>query len=162
MDGKLRLGGIFEVECVGADGRLKWKDRAKNNVVTAGLNHALETELRNGTQVATWYLILVGGTGTLNAADTLSSHAGWTESTCYAGNRPAWTPGAADAGVMTNGTTVDISVNATATVKGCGLASANSGTTGTLFCTALFTQGDRAVVSGDTLKVTYTITASAV
>jgi hypothetical protein len=54
-------------------------------------------------------------------------------------------------------------INATATVGGAFLTSDNakSGTTGTLFSASDFTTGDRSVVSGDTLNVTYTFSLTA-
>jgi hypothetical protein len=61
---------------------------------------------------------------------------------------------------MTNSATVDFAITGPMTVKGPFLASVTSGADGTLFCTAPFIDGDQAVRSGDTLKVTYTITAS--
>lgn len=163
MKGKVKVQGCFHVQCFGPDGKLKWEDKAVNNVTTAGLNHILETEFRSGAQITAWYLILIGGTGTLAAADTLATHAGWTENNSYTGNRKAWSPGAAAAGAITNAAAVSYTITGgAATIKGCGVCSANTGTTGTLFCTALFTEGDRNVTTNDTLNVTYTLTASAV
>ena len=37
---------------------------------------------------------------------------------------------------------------------------AKNGTSGKLFCTALFGGGDEAVVDGDVVKVTYTVNAA--
>jgi len=56
------------------------------------------------------------------------------------------------------------SINATTTVGGAFLTSDNTkgGTTGTLFSAADFqSPGDRSVVNGDTLNVTYTFSLSA-
>jgi hypothetical protein len=57
------------------------------------------------------------------------------------------------------------SINATTTIAGAFLTSDNTkgGTTGVLFSVANFqAPGDRAVVSGDTLNVTYTFSLDAV
>lgn len=153
-------GGIFTVTDVGEEGQVKWTQQVHNTVMTVGKNHTLETEFRGGTAVTTWYIGLISSSGysAISAADTLASHAGWTEGTPYSGNRPAWTPGAASGGVTTNGSAIAFTINATLTVKGMFLASANTGTTGTLMSAALFSGGDASVISGDTLNVTYTFT----
>jgi len=155
--------GIFYVKCFDKDGKLKWEDTAKNAVTAEGLNHVLDVEFHAETQITTWYIGLIrdDSYSTLAAGDTLASHAGWQEGDEYTGDRKEWTEGAAAAGVMTNGSSVNFAINDTETMKGAFLCSAESGTSGILYCTALFTQGDRAVVSGDTLKVTYTITNAA-
>jgi mevalonate kinase len=67
--------------------------------------------------------------------------------------------------VITNSASVAVfSINATTTIAGAFLSSDNtkSGTTGVLFSVANFASpGDRAVVSGDTLNVTYTFSLDA-
>ncbi len=163
MESKLKIGGVFTFECYDKDGKLKWKDTAKNAVVTEGLNHILDVEFHGTAAAATWYIGLIKTAYTGNAADTLGSHAGWTEAvatTDYTGARPAWTEGATAAGVITNAATVDFACLTSITLKGAFLASTTDNT-GKLFCTAAFTGGDQAVNNGDTVKVTYTITASA-
>jgi hypothetical protein len=54
-------------------------------------------------------------------------------------------------------------MNASATIAGAFVTTDNtkSGTTGTLFSVGNFTVGDRGVVSGDTVNVTYTFSADA-
>jgi hypothetical protein len=67
--------------------------------------------------------------------------------------------------VITNSASVAVfSINATTTIAGAFLTSDNTkgGTTGVLFSVANFqAPGDRAVVSGDTLNVTYTFSLDA-
>jgi hypothetical protein len=59
--------------------------------------------------------------------------------------------------VTNSASKAQFTINATATVGGAFLCSAASGTTGTLFSAADFSSpGDRSVVSGDVLSVTYT------
>ena len=147
--------------------KLNWESDAENAVVTEGLNHILETEFHSGTQVllASWYIGLIKTAYVHNAGDTLASHAGWTEAvpgTDYTGSRKGWTMGAASGGIMTNAATVDFAMLTSITLKGALLCTVASGTAGILFCTAAFTGGDQAVNNGETLKATYTITASAV
>ena len=54
-------------------------------------------------------------------------------------------------------------MNASGTIAGAFVTTDNTknGTSGTLFSAGNFTVGDRAVVSGDTLNVTYTFSADA-
>jgi len=162
MKNAFKVGGIFEVSCYDKFGNLKWRDEAKNAGTVVGLNHMLETEFRSGAAITAWFIGLISNNSYTNVQenDTLASHANWTEGNPYTGNRPGWTANAAANKIMTNNNTVDFTINANATVKGAFLASNNSGTGGTLWCTALFGGGDQAVTIGDTLKITYTLTGS--
>ena len=118
---------------------------------------------------AAWYLGLVTGPGSgtsFAAADTLASHAGWTENTAYTGNRKAVTFGTAttaDPSVITNSaapSTFTMNANAQ-TIAGAFLCSVDTGTSGVLFSAGDFTGGDKIVDSGDTLSVTYTFSLDA-
>jgi hypothetical protein len=131
-------------------------------VTNEGLNHVLDTQFHGSAAVATWYLGLINNASfsALAAADTLASHAGWLEATGYTGNRPAWTEGAASGQAVTNAATVDFAMTGTVTIYGLLLASVASGSSGVLFCTAAFSGGTQAVVNGDTLKCTLTISAA--
>jgi len=110
-----------------------------------------------------------GASNTPAATDTMSSHAGWTEVTDYSeSTRVAATFAAAtnaNPSVVTNSASkAQFTMNATTTVGGAFLTSgsAKGGTTGTLFSAADFqSPGDRSVVSGDILLVTYTFSLSA-
>jgi hypothetical protein len=161
------LGGIFKFECYDKDGNLKWKDDAKNAVTTAGRCSILDVSFHAASQIATWYIGLISATSYttgLAAGDTMASHGGWAEDATYdEATRVEWTEGAANAGVITNGTACNFTMSGSTTIKGAFLTSVStkSDNTGTLFCTALFTGGDQAVSDGDILKVTYTITVTA-
>lgn len=160
MDAKQRVkfGGIFLVECLGPDGQVKWTEEVHNLVTTAGLNHILDTEFHAGTQVTTWYVGLKGA-GTIAAADTLASHAGWSEFTNYTGNRQEFVEGAASGGSISNSVNAaSFPITGSGTVAGAFLASAASGTVGTLFSAVDFA-ASRTVANGDTVNVTYTISA---
>ena len=150
-------GMWIEAECVGPDGRVKWTERVHNLVTTAGKTDIIDKYLKGSAYTAAWYCILAGA-GTKAAGDTLASHAGWTESTPYAGNRPAITWGSTSSGSNTS-SAVAISINATATVAGAGTSSVNTGTSGVLYNVADFSVS-RSVASGDTLNVTFTLSAS--
>ena len=161
-----RGGGVFFFECYDKDGNLKWKDHAHNLVVNVGLQDMNTKYFSGSAYTAAWYLGLITGPGsgtTIAAGDTMSSHAGWSENTSYSqATRPACTFGTAttaDPSVISNSASVAVfSINGTATIAGAFLSSNNtkSGTTGTLFSASDFqSPGDRSVVSGDTLNVTY-------
>jgi hypothetical protein len=157
------LGGRYRVECVGADGQVKWVDYIDNLVTTVGKNDLLDKYLAGSTYTATWYLGLIGTSGysAVAAADTASSHAGWTESVVYSNaNRPTPSWGSAAAGSKAT-TATAFNINGSDTIKGAFLISnsTKSGTTGILYSAGLFSGGDRAVVNADTLNVTYTASA---
>lgn len=166
-------GGVYTVECRDKDGNLKWSEAMHNLVVNVGLKDMNDKYFTGSAYTATWYLGLVTGPGAGNtyaAADTMASHAGWTEDTGYSqATRPAASFGAAttaDPSVITNSGSVAVfSISATTTIAGAFLTSDNTkgGTTGVLFSVANFqSPGDRSVVSGDTLNVTYTFSLDAV
>lgn len=152
--------GVYTVECVGADGQVKWTETFKNLVTTVGKNDLLDKYLSGSSYTAAWYLGLVNGSSspTYDAADTMSSHAGWTEVTAYSeATRPAPSFNAASGGSKSSSATA-FSINGTATVAGAFLTSnsTKSGTSGILYSAGNFSGGNRSVVSGDTLNVTYT------
>jgi acyl dehydratase len=60
---------------------------------------------------------------------------------------------------MTNSSSVDFSITGTATVAGAFLNTAATGTAGILYGVVDFSSS-RAVISGDTLQVTVTVTAA--
>lgn len=156
--------GRYKFECFDKDGNLKWSLEEDNLVVNVGLQYMAGTALTSTAQITTWYLGLITGPGvTTSATDTMSSK-GWTEFTGYSNSTRVVATLAsatnANPSVVTNSASVaSFNINATGTVGGAFLTSgsAKSGTTGTLFSEKAFsTPGDRSVVSGDILAVTYT------
>ena len=158
--------GVFEIKCHDKDGNLKWEAQSKNLVVNVGLQYMAGSALTSVTQITSWFLGLygAGASNTPAAGDTMSSHAGWTEVVAYSNaTRVAATfvtATTANPSVVTNTASPAVfNINGTTTVGGAFLTSgsAKSGTAGTLFSAADFgSPGDRAVVSSDTLSVTYT------
>lgn len=163
VSASMMAGGVYHVQCFDKDGNLKWEDKAHNLVVNQGLKDMNDKYFSGAAYTAAWYLGLVTGPGsgtTFAAGDTLASHAGWTEFTNYSGNRGAVTFGAAttaDPSVITNPSPVQFTITgAGGTVAGAFLASVATGTSGILFSESDFqSPGDRVVVSGDVLNVTY-------
>ena len=158
--------GVYTMQCLDADGNLKWEARCPNLVVNEGLQDMNAQYFKGSAYTAAWYIGLYGAaaSNTPAAGDTSASHAGWTEIVPYSNaTRPAATFGTATTAkpsVQTNSASpASFTINATATVGGAFLISnsTKSGSTGILFSASDFTSpGDRAVSSGDTLNVTYT------
>jgi len=159
--------GKFTVQCFDKDGKLKWEVESKNLVVNVGLQYMAGVALTSTAQITTWYIGLygAGASNTPAAGDTSASHAGWTEVTPYSNaNRPTATFVAAtnaNPSVVTNSASpAAFNINTTQTVGGAFLISDNTkgGSTGTLFSASDFTSpGDRSVVNGDTLNVSYSL-----
>jgi hypothetical protein len=167
---KIQAGGVFHVQCLDKDGNLKWEDQMHNLVVNEGLQNMNTEYFKGSTYTAAFFLGLVTGPGsgtTYAAADTLASHAGWTEYTDYSGNRKAVTFGTAttaDPSVISNSASPASFVisGGGGVVAGAFLCTVASGTSGVLFSEADFNSpGDRTVVAGDTLNVTYTFSLDA-
>lgn len=149
----------YAVECFGADGNLKWAETFHNTVTTAGKTDLIDKYFKGSAYTAAWFLGLKGA-GTAVVADTLASHASWSEVTPYTGNRPAITFGSTSAGSNTaTAVSYSITVAGPTTVAGAFVASANTGTTGTLY-SAGDLAASRSVVAGDTLNITLTVSAS--
>jgi hypothetical protein len=162
-------GGVFTVTCMDKDGHEKWVDIAPNLVVNTGLQDMNTKFFSGSAYTAAWYVGLVNGTSastTFSGGDTLATHAGWTENTSYAGNRKAATFGTAtlaDPSNINNSTsTASFTMNANATIAGAFLTNVATGTSGLLFSESDFqSPGDRVVVSGDVLLVTYSFNLDA-
>ncbi len=159
--------GVYKVQCHDAQGNLKWEVEAPNLVVNEGLQDMNAKYFTGTTYTAAWYLGLYGSGSTNSpaAGNTMASHSSWTEVTDYSqATRPACTfgtPTTANPSVATNSASpATFSINATTVVGGAFLTTSNTkgGSTGILYSAADFSApGDRSVVSGDTLSVTYTL-----
>ena len=158
-----KFKGMYQIEHI-RNGEVIGKYDVPNGITNEGLNHILGVEFSADTQITSWYIGLVDNSGftAFAAGDTMSSHAGWSENTDYDEvTRESWGAGAAASQQVTNATAAEFTINATVAIKGIFITSNNtkSGTTGTLWSTAAFTSVINAV-SSDTIRVTYTVTAS--
>lgn len=167
----LMIKGRYKVECVGTDGKIKWVEEFNNLVVTVGKNYILDTVLAgSGYSVTGPYIGLVSSVGysALAAADTMSSHAGWTEAgnanaPTYTGNRKTAAFSAASGGSKSLSSTLSFAMTSTGTIKGLfmvlgsGAVNTKDDTNGTLFSVGLFTAGDRGVINGDTINANYSV-----
>jgi hypothetical protein len=140
-----------------------WSRTDANVVTNGGRNHILDTFWRGSSYTQTVVMGLAGA-GTKAAADTQSSHAGWSEvgganNPTYTGGRKAVTMGAASSQVSVSPQQT-FAITATGTVAGLfmnnGGSSTKDDTTGTLVSVVNFTGGDEDVNNGDSLLVTYT------
>src|SRR5580765_1877986 len=161
--------GRYVTDCVGADGRIKWRETIDNIVCTVGKNLMLDTALAGSAYTVVGpYMGLISSTSytAVAAADTMTSHAGWLEAgganaPTYSGNRKTAVWSAAAAGAKALSAAVVYAVTSTGTVKGAFLAfgtaasATKDDTGGTLWSAGTFATGDKAVVNGDTLSVSY-------
>lgn len=146
-------------------------------VYGAGASGAnLNTTVATGTTGTSITLSANAGTSVTNAivtfgptfaaADTMSSHTGWTEvpsADITQSTRPAWTPGTVSGGAIAAGTATTFNMASGLAgivyLHGFFVASNNTlgGTAGTLFSEGEFTQGALAVQASYSVNDTYTI-----
>ena len=166
---EMSAGGVFTVTCYDSAGNQKWVDIMSNLVVNTGLQDMNNKYFAGSGYTAAWYIGLVNGTSastTFSGGDTLASHTGWDENSSYVGTRKAVTFGAATladpSNINNSSSTASFSMNATANIAGAFVCNVTSGTTGLLFSAADFqSPGDRSVVSGDVLNITYSFNLDA-
>tara|TARA_R110002126_G_scaffold221095_1_gene366351 strand:- start:190 stop:768 length:579 start_codon:yes stop_codon:yes gene_type:complete len=166
----LGLEGVYTAECYDAQGNLKWSDVIENLTTNVGRQNLLNSYFSNTGGGA----VVMGlkGTGTPAYADTQASHATWlevgnTNAPTYSGTRktPVFaTATNANPSVLATSAAVVFSMTGSGTVAGAfiniGGSSAIDSTTGVLFSAGDFTAGSKTVTSGDTINVTYTLSAS--
>lgn len=162
--------GVFTVEIVRADGTIE-RDTFPNTVVTVGKNALLDSALAGSAYTVTGpYVGLISSVSysAISASDTMASHAGWTEAgstnaPTFSGNRPTVAWSAASGGSKAFSSAASFSITGTGTLEGAfvvfgsGATNVVGATTGTLFSAGLFTGGTRAVLSGDTVNVSYSV-----
>lgn len=155
---------ILGVETVEA-----WTEEWANTVVNVGKNHMLDNDLQTSVAIVGPYMGLISSISysAIAATDTMASHAGWLEAgnanaPTYTGTRKTCAWSAASGGSKSLSAGLAFSITGTGTVKGAfivyGASAVNTvdNSAGTLFSAGLFSTGDRAVLSGDTITVSYT------
>jgi hypothetical protein len=161
--------GRYEIECIGADGKVKWREVIDNVVATVGKNLALDTFLAGSAYTVVGpYMGLISSTSysAVAAGDTMTSHAGWLEAglanaPTYTGNRKTCAWSAAAAGSKSLSAPLSFAITGTGTVKGAflvfgaGAVNTKDNTAGVLWSAGTFTTGDKAVINGDTLNCSY-------
>lgn len=163
------IEGYYTAECIGADGEVKWREVYANVVTTVGKNLMLDSALAGSAYTVTGpFLGLISSTSfsAVSAADTMTSHAGWLEAgnantPTYTAPRKTAAWSAASAGSKALSAALSYAITGTGTIKGAfmvygsGALSTIDNTGGTLFSAGLFTGGDRPVINGDTVNVSY-------
>ena len=173
------IAGNYHIECRDAEGNLKWEESFPNLVNAVGKELMLDTLLKGSayTVVGPFLGLIGGATPTFAAADTMATHAGWTEFINYTVGGSA-IRGTAVFGVATSSglTPANITTStATAitytitgaggTVSGCflvtgsGASSTQNNTSGVLYSAGAFATA-KITTAGDTVSVTYSTTAT--
>ena len=161
--------GRYEVECIGADGKVKWCDTIENIVCTVGKNLMLDTALAGSAYTVVGpFMGLISSVSwsAVSAADTMASHAGWLEAgvanaPTYTGTRKTAAWSAASAGTKSLSAALSFAITSSGTVKGAfivfgtGAVNTIQDANGTLWSAGTFGTGDKAVVNGDLLNVNY-------
>ena len=173
------IEGYYHVECRDKEGNLKWEESFPNLVNAIGKQLLLDTLLRTSATYTTVgpYLGLINSSPTFLAADTMTSHAGWTEFTNYTVGGSAVRGTAVFAASSSTGLSPSNVTTSTATaitytitgaggtvagcflVTGSGASSTQSNTSGTLYSAGAFATAKITTV-GDTVSVTYSTTAT--
>ena len=173
------IEGSYHVVCRDADGNIKWEDEFPNLVNAVGKELMLNTLLSGTTYttVGPFLGLISGASPTFAAADTMSSHGGWTEFVNYTVGGSAVRGTASFSAATSSGTTPTNVTTKTAsaitytitgaggTVGGCflvtgtGASSTQNNTSGTLYSAGAFATA-KITTAGDTVSVTYSTTAT--
>lgn len=173
------IAGHYHVVCRDADGNIKWEEEFPNLVNAVGKQLMLDTLLSGSsyTTVGPFLGLISGASPTFAAADTMTSHGGWTEFVNYTVGGSAVRGTASFSAATSSGTTPTNVTTKTAsaitytitggggTVGGCflvtgaGASSTQGNTSGTLYSAGAFATA-KITTSGDTVSVTYSTTAT--
>lgn len=169
------LEGVYTATCYDANGVEKWTDTFTNLTTNVGRKNLMDSYFANtGGGAIVMGLGGANGSSTFTPAyaDTQGSHAGWYEvgganAPTYSGTRktPSFSAATtANPSVLATSAAVVFSMTGSGTVYGAfinvGGSTAIDNTTGTLFSIGAFTAGSKTVTSGDTINVTYTLSAA--
>lgn len=161
---KTGIIGVFRAELI-RNGEVIWTDTFPNVVTTQGKNAMLDKFLDLGAAYAAIAMGLHTTVG--NASSTYAAPSPQVESTVYSnGTRPVPAFSAAAAGVKSTSSAASFTINGSATITGCFVALGAAGVTtkgdtaasAILLSSGTFSGGSRAVISGDTLNVSYSLT----
>ena len=163
--------GVYLIECIGADGAVKWSETLPNTVATVGKNAVLDAALAGSSYTVTGPFIgLISSVSwsATAAGDTMASHAGWLEA--GGANAPTYTAprktaawSAASSGSKALSSAASFAITGSGTIKGAfmvfgsGAVSTIDSTAGTLLSAGVFSGGDKVVASSDTVNVSYSL-----
>jgi len=159
---ELKLENTFTIEQI-RDSKVIHTETISNSVTNVAIDSVLDTYFGAEAKKAGFFLGLINSTGftAVAVADTMASHAGWTEFTTYnEAVRQTWTPTSSSSQSIT-GTAVSeftIGTVSSQTLEGLFVTdnSTKGGATGFLWSTALFSSA-APVVTADVFRVTYTL-----
>jgi hypothetical protein len=156
----VKIGFVYDFECIGVDGEVRWTAREENLIPDVGRDYILNAALTGGSQLSTWYIGLYENTHVPVVSDTMTSllaDAGEITTYTSAGSlRLQLQAGALSAGVYSNvATKAEFVFTANKSVRGGFIASsaAQGATSGTLL-SAVYNSSAKAVNAGETLRVT--------
>lgn len=158
---RAKLTGRYHIEH-SRDGKVIDTFEVDNLVTNEGKNKMLDVMFHSIAAIATWYMGLIDNAGftAIAAADSHTSHAGWSEFVAYdEATREEWAEDAAASQAISNITLMEFTMNATGSVKGAFLASISTkGSTGaaTLWNATAFSSAI-SVIDNDVLRLTYTV-----
>lgn len=153
-------------------GELLWEEVIHNIVPTVGLIDMLDKYWKGSSYTAAFSVGLTSTTPTVAAANTMASHAGWTEVTAYdEATREALVLGTVvasgdDAVVDNSASRAEFTISTNGTGVGGAFIATGTGhatkgaTTGTLVSVAAFVEGNRTLNDGDLLRVLVEIEAA--
>lgn len=160
---------LYHLECYDSQGNLKWQDDIGNVVTLDGRIMLLDKFFKGSSYTAAWYVGIIKSTQAVNSTDYMASTTrDWSESTCYSdGARRTLTLATVSTASVSNSTTkASFTINQTTEVFGAFVTNSSqisTGSTYVLYGAAVFdtpSSSGRSVVSGDTLQITVTLTAS--
>lgn len=167
------IGGIFEMECYrptySEESMLfhpesQWKEKMHNIYVQEGRDYILNCIYKNTTPDDPLHVGLFKTDTPADGWTMANNGTTWHEDTTYdEATREVFVDGAIS-GTTTrqldnDGTKAEFTMSGTVTLKGAFICTLSNkgGTTGSLLCACLFTEGDRPVVDNDIVKVKYTV-----
>ena len=158
---KLTFGGEFVITCYSKNGNVKWTEKTHNLVVNEGLDSILDSFFIGGTVYPNFYIGLVSSSPVISAGDTLANHPGWSEISDYnEGQRQEFVETRSGETVDNTANLATFSINNSAIIGGSFITSAQTGTTGILLAASAFSNGEKNVSDGDTIKVMYEFRAA--
>jgi len=168
MKSNIEVTGIWKVVHRDKNGKIKSVEEFKNLITNEGLDYLLNAGVHGSTQISAWYFAPFTAAHTPAAGDTYASP-GYTEATSEISEaaRQEWAEGASSGQSVTNSTAATITAATSVTIYGAGIVGGGSAPTtkgntaggGTLLASGQFSSS-KSLTSGETLDLTYTLSAS--
>lgn len=159
MNQPLKAGFSYRVEIVDKrTGQVRESEVIKNLMPVEGIDHLINVSMKQGAQVAAWYIGLYEGNYTPASDDVMATFpTAATESTAYTpSTRPAFVPGAVSAGTVSNGASrAEFTFTSAKTLYGGFMSSASAkGSTSGILLSAVRFSSPKVVGVDDVLRIT--------